>query len=72
MNKKEIGVYAGRVWRLLVDNTKWSYSELQRKSGLRDNELGFALGWLAHEDMIEFEQDDQELYIYQCMNVYIG
>lgn len=72
MNKSEIGAYAVKVWRLLVDNSRWSYKELKKQSGLRDKELGAALGWLAHENRIEFEQDDEELYVYLCVNVYIG
>ena len=42
------------------------------KSGLKDKELGAALGWLAREDKIEFEQEEEELYVYLCVNVYIG
>lgn len=72
MNNRENGAYARQVWHLLVNNKKWSYSELKKKTGLKDLELGFALGWLAHENVIEFDQDDQELYVYQYVNVYIG
>ncbi len=72
MNKKEIGENAGRVWQILSDNAKWSYGSLKRKSGLRDKELGAALGWLARENKIEFEQEEEELYLYLCVNVYIG
>ncbi|NDV65365.1 winged helix-turn-helix domain-containing protein [Bacteroides sp. 224] len=72
MNKSEIGAYATQVWRLLVDNSKWSYKDLKNKSGLRDKELGSALGWLARENLIEFTQEGDELYIYLCVNVYIG
>ena len=45
---------------------------LKRKSGLKDKELGAALGWLAREDKIEFEQQEDELYVFLCVNVYIG
>jgi hypothetical protein len=27
---------------------------------------------LAREDKIEFEQEEEELYVYLCVNVYIG
>ena len=47
MNKNEIGVNAGKVWQLLSNNEKWSYGLLKRKSGLKDKELGAALGWLS-------------------------
>lgn len=72
MNKKEIGENAGRVWQILSDNAKWSYGSLKRKSGLKDKDLGAALGWLARENKIEFEQEEEELYLYLCVNVFIG
>lgn len=72
MDKMEIGVCAQKVWQLLVDNCKWSYSDLKKRSGLRDKELGAALGWLAHENKVQFDQTCDELYVYTCINVYIG
>ncbi|TWV09874.1 winged helix-turn-helix domain-containing protein [Bacteroidaceae bacterium HV4-6-C5C] len=72
MDKREIGSNAGKIWKLLSDNAKWDYGTLKRKSGLKDKELGAALGWLAREDKIEFYQDEDELYIYLGVNVYIG
>lgn len=72
MDKSEIGLNAGKVWQLLSDNAKWSYGSLKRKSGLKDKELGAAIGWLAREDKIEFEQDEEELHLYLCVNVFIG
>ena len=68
----EIGLNAGKVWQLLSNNDKWSYGSLKRKSGLKDKELGAAFGWLAREDKIEFEQQEDELYVFLCVNVYIG
>lgn len=72
MDKSVIGVNAGIVWQLLSDNSKWSYGALKRKSGLKDKELGAAIGWLARESKIEIEQEEEELYLYLCVNVYIG
>ncbi|MDL2303771.1 winged helix-turn-helix domain-containing protein [Bacteroides sp. OttesenSCG-928-D19] len=72
MYKAEIGVYASKVWQLLINNARWSYEDLKRRSGLRDKELGAALGWLAHEDKVEFDQKEDELYVYLCVNIYIG
>ena len=67
MNRNEIGVNAGKVWQLLSNNEKWSYGLLKRKSGLKDKELGAALGWLSRESKIEFDQCDEELYVYLCV-----
>lgn len=72
MDRMKIGTNAGIVWQLLSDNAKWSYGSLKKKSGLKDKDLGAALGWLAREDKIEFEQEEDELYIFLCVNVYIG
>ena len=46
MNKSDIGLNAGKIWRLLSNYAKWDYGTLKRKSGLKDKELGAALGWL--------------------------
>ena len=53
MDRNEIGLNAGKVWQLLSNNEKWSYGTLKRKSGLKDKELGAALGWLSRENKIE-------------------
>lgn len=72
MNKSDIGLNAGKIWRLLSSYAKWDYGTLKRKSGLKDKELGAALGWLACEDKIVLHQEDGELYIFLGVNVYIG
>ena len=72
MDRKQIGVYAGIGWLLLSINEKWGYGTLKRLSGLMDKELGAALGWLSKENKIEFDQCDEELYVYLFVNVYIG
>ncbi|GAE86292.1 winged helix-turn-helix domain-containing protein [Bacteroides reticulotermitis] len=72
MDKNEIVTDARKVWQLLCNNEKWSYGALKRMSGLRDKELGAALGWLSKENKIEFDQSKEELYVYLCVNVYIG
>ena len=61
MDRNEIGLNAGKVWQLLSNNEKWGYGTLKRKSGLKDK-----------EHKIEFDQCDEELYVYLCVNVYIG
>lgn len=72
MNKSEIGLNAGKIWQLMCDNAKWSYRDLKEASGLKDLELGAALGWLAREDKIEIHQEEDEFYISLGVNVYIG
>ncbi len=72
MEKMDIGENAGKVFQILSDNAKWSYGSLKRKSGLKDKELGAAIGWLARENKIELEQEEDELYLFLCINIYIG
>lgn len=72
MNKNEIRLYAGKVWRLLIDNSRWTFNELQKRSGLNDSELGAALGWLAHENKIDFDYDEDGIHVSMYVNVYIG
>lgn len=72
MDKREIGLNAGKIWGLLSNNEKWSYGDLKQKSELNDRELGAAIGWLARENKVELYECGEELYIYLCVNVYIG
>lgn len=59
MHKKLIGTNAGIIWNLLNDYQKWTASQLQEASGLSEDEIYTAIGWLAREDKIEIEQADQ-------------
>lgn len=56
------------------DNRKWEYQELKKATGLRDRELNSAIGWLAREGKIQFDdsqnKDQQSLYIE--LSLYIG
>ena len=73
MNKYQIGLNAGIVWRLLNDNSQWSYCELKKASGLSDRDLSAAIGWLAREDKIDFDsgEADRECF-FLSVNVFIG
>lgn len=72
MLRSKIGLDAGKVWQLLSNNRKWSYADLKEKSGLTDEALWAALGWLGREDKIEFEEEREQMFIFLCVNVYIG
>ena len=47
MNKSDIGLNAGKIWRLLSNYAKWDYGTLKRKSGLKDKELGSGPGMVS-------------------------
>ena len=72
MNKYQIGVNAGIVWHLLAENRHWSYCELKRASGLSDRDLNAAIGWLAREDKIDFEQQEEDDCLFLNVNIFIG
>ncbi len=73
MDKYQIGVNAGKVWRLLNDNKRWSYCDLREVSGLSDKDLNAAIGWLAREDKIDIAAgSDGDDLLFLNVNVYIG
>lgn len=72
MDKNLIGENAGKIWRLLNNNCRWTYEELKEKSGLSDRDLNAAIGWLAREGKIDFEMDNSKDTLFLCVNVYIG
>lgn len=55
MNKKAIGTNAGVIWNLLNDHQKWDIPKLCQASGLTEQEVCAAIGWLAREDKIEID-----------------
>ena len=70
-------MYASKVWLLLMDNSRWTYAELKKRSGLNDCHLGAAIGWLAHENKIELDQighepGEENIRVSTHVNVYIG
>ncbi len=71
MDKCTIGNNAGIVWSLLNDGRHWKYEELKEASGLTDRDLNAAIGWLAREDKIYFETDqNNEEHLYLSVNFY--
>lgn len=62
-NKNFIGENAGIVWRAL-NNRKMSWEELQKSTGLTPLELASAIGWLARENKIYIQPDENVFYFY--------
>ena len=52
MNFTEIGGFAGAVYEVLKDGEAFTFTELEKKSALKKEELLLALGWLFREDKI--------------------
>ena len=71
MDKYSIGKNAGIVWSILSNGQRWAYDALKEKSGLSDRDLNAAIGWLAREDKIFFETDQNTIdYLYLFTNIY--
>lgn len=71
MDKYSIGKNAGIVWSILSNGQRWAYDALKEKSGLSDRDLNAAIGWLAREDKIFFETDQNNIdYLYLFTNIY--
>ena len=72
MDKHQIGVNAGKVWKLLNDNKRWSYCDLKRASELSDRDLNAAIGWLARENKIDFECSNGDDCLFLSVNVILA
>jgi len=61
MNEK-IGSDAGRLWTVLNENGIKTVKEVKKLTKLTDKEIYAAIGWLAREEKLTFEQkeDDKE------------
>ncbi len=60
---REIGMAAGTIWNLLKKDGETNITQLQKKTGLPQNQLYLALGWLAREDKIQFRRDRRAIFI---------
>lgn len=72
MNKDQIGLNAGKIWKLLSDNNRWCYNEIKKATGLSDRDLNAAIGWLARENKIDFEVENGNDCFFLTLNVFIG
>ena len=65
MNTEVIGANAGTVWVALSGAEALGIKQLKKITKLKDKELYAALGWLARENKITFEEsgDDKEVLV---------
>ena len=63
MNIEVIGINAGLVWNALNDNGKLPLKEIKKATKLKEKEIYAALGWLAREGKISFEEESEEIVI---------
>lgn len=62
---EQIGTNAGLVWHALSDSKKpLTVKEIQKKAGIRtQDEVRFALGWLAKEGKVTFDGCEKDCKI---------
>ena len=58
MDKVQIGENAGIVWSTLENKGSLSFEELQAETNLDQLQLFTAIGWLAREDKISFNKEN--------------
>ncbi|MBR7012779.1 MAG: winged helix-turn-helix domain-containing protein [Muribaculaceae bacterium] len=64
MNAENIGNWAGLVWNALNDAKKGlGLKDLRKASKLKVNELHCALGWLAKEGKLNFEEGKDDIVV---------
>lgn len=60
MNTEAIGTWAGQVWRSLDEAYVLDLKQIRKITKLKEKEVIAALGWLAREGKITFEESDDE------------
>jgi hypothetical protein len=61
--KEKIGGDAGRLWNVLSENGTKTVKELKKLTKLTDKEVYAAIGWLAREEKLIFDQQNEDLYL---------
>jgi len=63
MWKPIIGENAGIIWRILSEKGEVYLSELKKTTKLNDRDLSLALGWLAREGKVGFDQKNKRISV---------
>ena len=67
MNVENIGNWAGLVWNALNDAKKpLATKDLRKAAKLKVNEMHCALGWLAKEGKLNFEEGKDDIKVSLC------
>lgn len=63
MVKFDIKINAGIIYSLLSEKEKLSYNEIEELTQFNIIAIGLALGWLAHENKIDFIKKYDMIYV---------
>ena len=61
--KEKIGTNAGIVWNTLTGQAAKSLKDVKKETKLTEKDLYAALGWLAREEKVLFEEKDGDIFI---------
>ncbi|MFT4071533.1 MAG: winged helix-turn-helix domain-containing protein [Dysgonamonadaceae bacterium] len=61
--KEKIGENAGKVWAVLNEVGNSNLKDVKKATKLTEKDLYAALGWLAREEKIVFEEADKEIFV---------
>jgi hypothetical protein len=65
MTTETIGTTAGLVWTALSTNGKMSIKDLKKITKVKADKVLFsALGWLAKEGKLVFDENEDDLYVW--------
>ncbi|MDD4488933.1 MAG: winged helix-turn-helix domain-containing protein [Paludibacter sp.] len=62
MKREEIGNNAGLVWQAL-QNGEMEVKAVKKATKLTEKDLNLALGWLAREGKVNFNEVEKELFV---------
>lgn len=62
MLREKIGNNAGLVWAAL-ENGELNVKAVKKATKLTEKDLNLALGWLAREDKVKFNEVEGELFV---------
>ena len=61
--KEKIGNDAGNIWQVLDMQGSKSVKDLKKATKLSDKEIYAAIGWLAREEKLIFNQEESDLFL---------
>jgi hypothetical protein len=61
--KEKIGNDAGRIWKILDEKGSKGVKELKKLAKLTDKDVYAAIGWLAREEKLTFNQQEDDLHV---------
>lgn len=66
--KEKIGNDAGKIWKTLDEQGPKGVKELKKLAKMTDKDIYAAIGWLAREEKLTFEQKEDDLYLILASN----